>query len=227
MHCDEVIRELVVPSDDRDSAGLAEHLANCPHCAGWAKRDAQFDRLWNATRPTEPSPHVWDTVWAHIASSLESSTPAKFEAIASPTTALNGSTRRGERPIGFTAVPSRSRPSNWAAIGLIGLAQAAAVLFVVGLTWFSSRHSQDPQMAIAVHTPALSPDSSEVSKQIGLLSGAAVEIEAGRWMVIRMEESAAKVVDLTPEGVSWSVDDLYLAFNAVEAIANPVIVMKE
>jgi hypothetical protein len=196
MHCDEVIRELVVPTDDRDSAGLAEHLANCHNCAGWAKRDAQFDRLWNATRPTEPSPHVWDTVWAHIASLLEFSTPAEFEAIASPTTALNGSTRRGERPLGLTAVPSRSRPWNWAAIGLIGLAQAAAVLFVVSLT-LGSRNSQ------------------------------AVEIDAGRWMVIHMEESAAKVVDLTPDGVSYSVDDLYLAFNAVAAIANPVIAMKE
>ena len=30
MHCDEVIRELAVPTDDRDSAALAEHLANCP-----------------------------------------------------------------------------------------------------------------------------------------------------------------------------------------------------
>jgi hypothetical protein len=105
-------------------------------------------------------------------------------------------------------------------------------LFVGGLTWLSSRNSHDPQVAVAIHTPALSADSSEVSTQIGLPSGAAVEIEAGRWMVIRMEESAAKVVDLTPDGVSYSVDDmyvddLYLAFNAVEAIANPVIAMKE
>ena len=55
MRCDEVIRELAVPTDDRDSAALAEHLANCPSCAVWAKRDAEFDRLWDATRPAEPS----------------------------------------------------------------------------------------------------------------------------------------------------------------------------
>ena len=94
MHCDEVIRELAVPTDDRDSAALAEHLANCPSCAGWAKRDAQFDRLWDATRPVEPSPQIWDTVWAHIASSLDSSTPAEFEAFASPMATLNGSVAR-------------------------------------------------------------------------------------------------------------------------------------
>ena len=84
MHCDEVIRELAVPTDDRDSAALAEHLASCPSCADWAKRDAQFDRLWDATRPTEPSPQVWDTVWAHIASSLDSSTPAEFRRVLAP-----------------------------------------------------------------------------------------------------------------------------------------------
>ncbi len=32
MRCDEVIGELAVPSDDCDSAALAEHLAQCPAC---------------------------------------------------------------------------------------------------------------------------------------------------------------------------------------------------
>ena len=72
MHCDEVIRELAVPTDDRDSAAVSEHLASCPSCAGWADACRQLDRLWDATRPTEPSPEVWDTVWAQVASSLDS-----------------------------------------------------------------------------------------------------------------------------------------------------------
>jgi len=227
MHCDEVIRELVVPTDDRDSAAVAEHLANCPSCADWAERDAQFDRLWNATRPMEPSPQVWDTVWAHIASSLDSSTPAEFEAIATPMATLNGSVAHAERPLGLTPASSRSRPWNWAALGLIGLAQAAAVVLAVGLAWHNSPRSQEPQVVVATHSPALSSDSLKVAKEIGLLSIPAVEIEAGRWVVIRMDDSAAKVVDLTPDGMSYSVDDWYLVFNAVEAIANPVIAMKE
>ena len=33
MQCDKVIRELAVPTDDRDPASLAEHLAECPSCA--------------------------------------------------------------------------------------------------------------------------------------------------------------------------------------------------
>jgi hypothetical protein len=227
MNCDEVIRELVVPTDDRDSAAVAEHLANCPSCSGWAERDAQFDRLWNATRPIEPSPQVWGTVWAHIASSLDSSTPAEFEAVASPMATLNGSVLHIERSLGLTPASSRSRPWNWAAIGLIGLAQAAAVLLAVEWAWHSSRNSQQPQVAAAIHSPALSADSSQGANEIGLLSVPAVDIEAGRQVVIRVEDSAATVVDVTPDGISYSVDDWYLVFNAVEAIANPVVAMKE
>jgi hypothetical protein len=227
MYCDEIIRELVVPTDDRDSAAVAEHLANCASCAGWAKRDAQFDRLWNATRPIEPSPQVWDIVWAHIASSLDSSTPAELEAVAPPMATLNGSVLHVERPLGRTPASSRARPWNWVAIGLIGLAQAAAVLLAVGWAWHTSRNPQQPQVATVTHSPALSPDSSQEAKEIGLLSVPAVDIEAGQQVVIRVEGSAATVVDVTPDGISYSVDDWYLVFNAIEAIANPVVAMKE
>jgi hypothetical protein len=176
MHCNELVHELAVPTDDRDSAAVAEHLANCPSCAAWAKRDAQLDRLWNETRPVEPSAQAWDTVWAHIASSLDSSAPAAFEAITSPVATLNGSVHYVERPLGLAPASSRSRPRNWAAIGLMSLAQAAAVVLAVGFAWRSSPKSREPQVAIATHSPALSPDSSRVAKEIGLLS-VPVEIE--------------------------------------------------
>jgi hypothetical protein len=60
-----------------------------------------------------------------------------------------------------------------------------------------------------------------------VLTVPAVEIEAGQWVVIRVEDSTVKVVDLTPDGISYSVDDWLLAFNSAEAIANPVVAMKE
>ena len=153
MHCDEVIRELAVPTDDRDSAALAEHLANCPSCAVWAKRDAQFDRLWDATRPMEPSPQVWDTVWSHIASSLDSATPAEFKAFdrfcrAPEWIGVTAETCRSDWP----RLP-RARSWNWAAIGLIGLAQAAAVLLAVGLAWRISTRSRAPQVAVTIQSP--------------------------------------------------------------------------
>ena len=225
MRCDELIRELTVPTDDRDSAAVAEHLAKCPSCAAWAKNDAQFDCLWNATRPIEPSPQVWDTVWAHIASSLDPSAPAEFEAIASPIATLNGSVPHVERPLGLTPASSRSRPWNWAAIGLIGLSQAAAVLLAVGWAWRDSSKSPEPQIAIAPRSPALAPDSPKVVEVTGLRSDGVIEIEAGPLVVIRTEDSTVNVVDPTPDGISNSVDDWLLVFNAAEAFANPVLAM--
>jgi hypothetical protein len=226
MHCNEVIRELSVPTDDRDSAALTEHLASCPSCSHWAKRDAQLERVWNATRPTEPSPQVWHAVWARIASSLDMSTPVESEANTPARPTLNGSVRHVETPLGLPGVLPRSRSRNWAVIGMIGLAQAAAVLLAVGLTWRSSTKSERSQIAIASHAADLSPRSSDVAKENGLRSVPIVEIEAGQVVLIRVEDSA-KVVDLTPDGISYSVDDWYLVFNAVEALANPVIAMKE
>jgi hypothetical protein len=149
MHCDELMRELAVPTDDRDSAALAEHLAICPSCGHWAQRDAQFDRLWNATRPSEPSSQAWDTVWGQIASALDSPAPLELKALATPIATSNGSVPRLETPPGLTAAPSRSRRWNWAAIGLIGLAQAAAVLLlVVGSTWRSSIEIEEGQTVV-------------------------------------------------------------------------------
>lgn len=227
MQCDEVIRELAVPTDDRDSIALAEHLANCPLCAEWAKRDAEFDRLWDATRPVEPSSQAWDAAWSHIASSLDSSTPVDFKAFTSSTAPLNGSVAAVETPYGLPSNSAGSRAWNWAAIGLIGLAQAAAILIAVGWTWRISSRSSLPQTTVATHSATSTQDSSPAAKKSDLLAASSVEIEAGRWVVIRVEDPVVKVVDLTPDGISYSVDDWLLAFNAAEAIANPVVAMKE
>ena len=200
MNCDEVIRELAVPTDDRDPAALAEHLANCPSCASWVKKDAEFRHLWDATRPADPPPQIWDTMWSQIASSLDSATPEGSKAYMPSTLPLNGSLSPLETQFGLS--PS-SVPISIAKLG-------------------SDRPDRscpgrcDPGSAVAwswYHSPSKGPTS--------------VDIEAGRWVVIRVEDSAVKVVDLTPDGISYSVDDWLLAFNAAESIANPVVAMKE
>lgn len=33
--------------------------------------DARLDRLWNATRPDEPSPAEWDALWAKVTARLD------------------------------------------------------------------------------------------------------------------------------------------------------------
>jgi hypothetical protein len=228
MLCDEVIRELAVPTDDRDSAGLAEHLASCPSCAEWSKRDAQLDRLWEATRPKEPSSEEWDSVWAHLASSLDSSRPTVFEAFALPIASSNGSVAKVETPLVAIPRSSRSRRTSLAAIGVLGLAQAAAIFIVVALSWRQpSTTSHLPQIADNPTSAASSSVLPKVAQLSPTLSATGVEIEEGRLVVIRVDGPAAKVIDLTPEGTSYSVDDWYLMFNEVEAIDNPVVARKE
>ena len=79
MRCDEVVRELAAPTADRDRAAMADHLAGCPACAEWARRAEALDRLWDATRPAEPSPEAWDAVWANIARALPCPASARIE----------------------------------------------------------------------------------------------------------------------------------------------------
>ena len=38
MRCDDVIRELSVPTGDLDPAAVAEHVRGCPRCGSWADR---------------------------------------------------------------------------------------------------------------------------------------------------------------------------------------------
>jgi hypothetical protein len=94
-------------------------------------------------------------------------------------------------------------------VGLVGVAQAAAVLIAVGLFWFGS---STPRPTQVVNT-----------------GPAAVEVEEGRLVVIVIPGGGEKptVVDRTPEWMFFGVDDWYLVYNAVEALANPVVAMKE
>jgi hypothetical protein len=200
MHCDEVIRELAVPTDERDSAVLAEHLASCHQCSAWATRDAEFEHLWNATRSGEPSGQAWDTVWSHITSSLDCTTSAEIKEYRVPNAPSNVPSPLVETPIRSFSRSSRSRSWKRSAIVVIGIAQAAGVLLAVGITWRMSTKSSIPPV---------------------------VEIEAGQSVVIRVDDAAADIVVLTPDGMSSSVDDWYLVFNQIEAIANPVVAMKE
>jgi hypothetical protein len=225
MQCNEIIKELAAPTDDRDPAALAEHIAGCPACAGWANRAAQLDRLWEATRPVEPTTDVWDAVWARMTASLDlmTSTKVRSSVIAQTAASTNGSPAVVKLPANGPRHSPRSHPRRLAAIVLIGLAQAAAILLAVGLAWNQSGTPQTQQIAQTfVSTPF--PSTSESVVRIAFpADGFPVVVDEGHsvvihmkkqerkaelpifladlsMLVIRVDGQAPKVVDHTPEG---------------------------
>jgi hypothetical protein len=66
MRCDEVIRELAVPSGAMDAAAVKEHLATCASCAHQAEGFDRLDRVWEDTRPAEPSERTWNRLWQRV-----------------------------------------------------------------------------------------------------------------------------------------------------------------
>lgn len=231
MQCDKVIRELAVPTDDRDPAGLAEHLAQCPSCARWADRASRFERLWEATRPAEPTGEMWDKVWTQVAHAVDESTPAEQKAFTLHPSSLNGSAAKTEESPVLTGGWSGFRARRLMAIGSLGIAQAAAIFLAVSLSWQPSAKSPESQVGnTRVAQSFVATDSKTTVSTNGV-----VEIEEGQQIVIRIEGPAARVVDLRPEGISYNVfyeplydDDWYELFNKMEAIASPpVVAMKE
>jgi len=196
MQCDEVIRELATPTDNHDSTALAGHIAGCPACAGWANRAVQLDRLWEATRPPEPTPDVWDAVWVRMATSLDPSTSTEVGSSFTTRTAAstNGSPVVVKLPPKGPRHSPRSRPWRLVAIGLVGLAQAAAILLAVGLAWHQSGSSQPPQ--IARHTDSTpSPSNSDSVVHIAIpAEGFPVVVDEGHLVVIHEGKQEHKVL---------------------------------
>lgn len=114
--CEDLNREPTTTAGEIDRSALAGHLAACPRCAAWAEKDAALSRLWDATRPVEPT----DAVWADLAARLDSPTKA--------------------RPASFVLpLPRWRRP----ALLVLVAAQAASVLAAVVL-WSAHRRPLDP-----------------------------------------------------------------------------------
>ena len=125
MRCVDVIRELAAPTDTRDAVGLADHLSRCSSCANWARQAEQLDRLWDLTRPAEPSPEVWDNLWSQVAHSLDNPI-AQEVALLSLSDSWDNSTDSSmfvleAKPVRHSAA-SAPRFRFWQSIGWAGLA---------------------------------------------------------------------------------------------------------
>jgi hypothetical protein len=148
MHCADVIEKLAASAEPA-SAALAEHLAHCPDCAAWAARDARLAQLWEATRPQEPTPEAWATVWAEVSSRLATA-PARVVPLA---------------PI---------RPWQRWAPAAFGIAQAAAIL--AAAVWLGSRPSPAPVAIAQVEVPASKVETPASKVEIPASYGALVMI---------------------------------------------------
>lgn len=238
MRCVDVIRELAAPTDTRNAVGLADHLSRCSSCANFARQAEQLDRVWDLTRPSEPSPEVWDNLWSQVAHSLDNPT-AQEVASPAPSVSWDHSTDSSMlvlegKPIRHSAA-SASRFRFWQSIGWAGLARAATVLLVAGLSlWLFVPSRQE----VATLKPAAlnqTPPTAVVT-----VSLPSVDIEAGHMVVILADPNSPSVVDRTPkaiiagvsrEYVDWYGDersfDWSQVFNEVESLATTKVAILE
>jgi len=145
MRCVDVIEELALPTPDgADPTALADHLAHCPRCSAWARRDAQLARLWEATRPEEPSAITWTTMWDQVMQAVESGTVPQSSAVAQlPQTAL-------------------ARPWQRRTFALFAVAQAAVLLVGTWLVWRSNVVWPAPPMVPQPGTAVAMPTKVEI-----------------------------------------------------------------
>jgi hypothetical protein len=177
MLCDDVIRKLAEAGNRPDEPKLAEHLAGCSACAEWLDRAQRFEKLWDATRPAEPSPQAWDALWSRVSAHLDQ--PITAESNGHGLHLAEFPRAMPDRPESPEPAVSPARTGRWrslAAFGMVGLAQAAAVLLAIGLSWYAPVKVLDALPALAE---------------------AKVEVGEGQVVVIRSDGSKADVVDLT------------------------------
>jgi hypothetical protein len=202
MRCDEVLRELSVPSQGRDEPALAHHLAGCQACAEWADRAARLDQLWNATRPSDPGPEAWDRLWSTV-----------LERIERPWTDtahhLNGHGKTAAIPAFASSVrpPAGRRWIGLSRVGIIVLAQAAAVLLAVGWFWnYPTKTVPDKGLA----------STEGLAKRLVPSLDSVVDVEDGQVPYIRSEGPSVELIDLTARETLNGEDPWFVFFNLVE-----------
>jgi hypothetical protein len=145
----------------------------------------RLEALWDATRPAEPSSAAWDRVWASVSDGLD-----RLQGAEAPARRAGVFVHRPSPP------PARGRRVLVAA-ALIGLAQAAAILLAVGLSWGGPERR-----------PSL-------------------RIEEGQLVLIRADADKVEAIDLTGRLGADGVDAWYVAYNHFEGAPAPVVAMSE
>ncbi|MGP0062460.1 MAG: hypothetical protein ACLQGP_02500 [Isosphaeraceae bacterium] len=231
MRCDEVIRELAVPTGDRDQAALAEHLAGCPSCVAWNRRAAMLDQLWDATRPAEPSPEAWDSVWANLNQALPSTSADHQVASSAPNTLRMADSTKviTHFDSAHTQTANHSRTQRFVAIAaMVGLAQAAAILIAMGLAWQAEPGAPARKLPPIAQNPTPAPHAPSMIR-VDTPVVFEADIEEGHLMKFRMDGPKPERVDVTPPEMAYGIGDgtpgdvMYVMFNRMESIATPMV----
>lgn len=128
MRCDDVARELAVPTGDISPAALARHVAACPACADERAAAERFDQVWAATSPPHPPAGVFDRIWASVV--------------------------RNDAPVLLSLGARRPRRS-WLVpvLGTVVVAQAAALLLAFNLALRSDPPTADHALRLVSDPP--------------------------------------------------------------------------
>jgi hypothetical protein len=163
---------------------------------------ARLDALWEATRPVEPSAEAWDRVWTAVADGLDRRTVTTVDRPAV--------IRREGVFVHRSASGHARRPTAVAAAMTLTvvLAQAAAILLAVGLSW----RGADPQ--------PVAPGNGQVAT-------ADVRIEEGQFVMIRSNADMVQAIDLSAQLGVGGVDSWYSLHNLMEATNSPVVAWSE
>lgn len=113
MRCAEVREALGGETERRDAASVRSHLAACPNCAAEARAAATLERIWNQTRPAEPSAEAWETLWGRVVAASEVKTVPAVP----------------KKPK-FPSMPTSRR--GWVTAFLVPVSLAAAVMAALG-----------------------------------------------------------------------------------------------
>ncbi|APW61450.1 hypothetical protein [Paludisphaera borealis] len=156
----------------------------------------RLDALWEATRPVEPSAQAWDRVWASVADDLD-----RLPASTAQVVAATG--REGLFVHPPSPILARRPLAVGAAAAAVVLAQAAAILLAVGLSWYG-----------ADREPA-APSQPQVAT-------GEVRIEEGQFVLIRSNADTVQAIDLSAQLGTGGVDAWYLVYNLLESMTNPL-----
>jgi hypothetical protein len=207
MRCDDVTRELACPGDSRDDRALVEHLAHCRACADWADRAAKLDRLWETTRPADPGPAAWGSLWTSVNAALDAA-PVREKA-GRPWLA------RATERVGDQPAPKDGR--YWPGLTMVAtlaLAQAAAILLAVGFAW----HRPEGPVDVQGTDPARLVEGQGAAPALEPV----IDVEGGQVPYIRSDGPTVTVRDVAAPELPNGEDPWYVFYGRIESAGTEV-----